>query len=102
MTAAATEGTSTRKAPGRKTQGVEEVIRLETLKTREDDLIALHKKAAAAQVELDEAVKETARETGLLATTVNKYIKARASDNFDERKKKVMQLALVFEDGPKS
>ncbi len=86
------------KARGRKDQGQEQVIKLESLVTRMPELIKLHNDAESAATDFKEAVKTAAEVSGLNASTVSTYVKARAGDKFDEKKDKVMQLALVFEE----
>ena len=39
-----------------------------------------------------------AEQSGLLAATVRKYVKARAGDKFEDEKTKAQQLALCFEE----
>lgn len=85
-------------ARGRKDQGQEAVIKLESLQTRVEQLIKLHIAAAEASQDFNDAVKAAAEQSGLLAATVRKYVKARAGDKFDDEKTKAQQLALVFEE----
>lgn len=86
-------------ARGRKDQGQEAVIKLESVNTRIDDLVELYKKAEEAAQVFKDAIKKTAEESGLLAASVSTFIKARASDEeaFEQKKTKVMQMALIFE-----
>lgn len=85
-------------ARGRVDDGQEGVIKLEALTTKVDHLVKLHTAAADAKRDYNDAVKVVAEASGLLAATVSRYIKARAGDNFDDAKKKAMQLSLVFEE----
>lgn len=88
-----------RKAEGRKSRdGSESVIKLETLRTRAQNLIELRLAMGDASARYNNAVKAVAEATGLLSTTVNKYVRARAGDNFREDRMKAQQLALVFEE----
>ena len=86
--------------PGRKDAGQEAVVKLESLSTKVDHLIALHEKVATATNDYQDAVKAVAEASGLLSATVTKYVKARAGDEdkFEEAKTKALQLALVFEE----
>lgn len=93
-----TQTTETRSARGRVDNGQEAVINLESLTTRMPDLLKLKAAADDAKTDYADAVKATAEKSGLLASTVRKYVNARAGDNFDEEKTKVEQLALVFEE----
>lgn len=83
---------------GRKDKGQEAVIKLESLGTRVDDLVLLFKKQQSAALEFNDAIKKTAEQSGLLSATVSAFIKAKAGDNFEDKKSKVLQLALVFEE----
>lgn len=85
-------------ARGRKEQGQEQVIKLESLATKMPQLLKLHKASEEADTDYKEAVKKAAEASGLLAATVNKYVNARAGDSFEEVKSKVQQLALVFDE----
>jgi len=84
---------------GRKDEsGTPAVIKLESLETKTDHLIKLCTKADEAATDYKEAVNKVAESAGLNAATVNKYIKARVGDKFDETNQKIQQLALVFEE----
>jgi hypothetical protein len=96
--AAANDGEEKRTAPGRKDNGQPAVIKLESLQTRVDHLVKLHKAAETASTDYKEACNKVAEDAGLNAATVSKYIKARAGDRFDETKARALQLALVFEE----
>ena len=87
-----------KKRPGRIDDSQEQVIKIESLNTRIKHLVGLHNKAADASKDLAEGIKKVAEESGLLAATVRKFIAAKASEDFDEAKRKVVQLALVFEE----
>lgn len=87
------------KAQGRKdAQKQEKVIDLKVLKDRASELIKLIKKAKAASVELSEAVKKAAEESGLNSSAVRRYFGARAGDSFAEAKRNAEQLALLFDE----
>lgn len=78
--------------------GQDAVIKIESLQTKVDQLVKLHNDAADAANDYNEAVKKVAEDSGLLAATVNKFVKAKAGDRFEDQKKKALQLALVFEE----
>lgn len=87
------------KPMGRKDkEGQESVIKLTEIKQRIDDLVELHIQAAEAAARYGEAIKAAAEKSGLLASVVRKFVAARASEDFGEHKRKVEQLALVFEE----
>jgi len=79
-------------------EGTPAVIKLETLTIKTDHLVKLCTKADEAATDYKEACNKVAEEAGLNAATVNKYIKARVGDKFDETNQKIQQLALVFEE----
>ena len=84
--------------PGRKDDGTEAVLKIESLNTRIKHLVNLHIKATETSKDLSDEIKKVAEESGMLAVTVRKIIAAKASDDFDEAKRKAQQLALVFEE----
>lgn len=93
--------TETRRPRGRKdASGQEAVIKLEALSVKVDELVRLNKAADEAATDFAEAIKAAAEAAGLNASTVRKYIVARAGDKFEEKKRDVQQLALVFDELP--
>lgn len=72
--------------------------KLETLKTRIDHLIKLHRACEVASNDFKDAIKHTAEDAGLDAATVSKYIKARAGEKFESTRDKAIQLAIVFDE----
>lgn len=96
MQTQAQEGT-TRRTPGRKDQGIEAVPNAAPVMEVIEDLVHLHRKKEAANETYNAAVKKTAERAGLLSAVVNKFVAAKAGDKFEDEKKKVEQLALVFD-----
>ena len=91
-------GKGRRKAIGRTDrEGQESVIKISVVKDGVDNAVALYRKAAECDAQLNDAIKAMAEKSGLLAATVRKYVVAKASEDFQEHKRKVTQLALVFE-----
>jgi len=88
----------TRKASGRKDEGQPAAINLESLTTKVDHLMKLCNDADAAATDFKDAVTAVAESAGLNAAIVSKFIKAKCSDDFEARKGKVVQMALVFEE----
>lgn len=87
------------KARGRKDSTWQtQVVKMKVVVDRIADLVSLHVKATAAKDKLADAIKAVAESAGLNASSVSKFVAARASDNFEERAEKVAQLALVFEE----
>lgn len=85
-------------ARGRSDGGQEAVIKLEAVSVSIEELVNLKKAADAAGEALDEAIKATAEKAGLLSKVVRSLVLARANDKFDDKKKEVDQLALVFDE----
>lgn len=80
------------------TEGQEEVIRLEALTKRIDHLITLKRKVETATADYSDAIKAVSEESGLQAKTVRSFVAARAGERFEERRRDVAQLALVFDE----
>jgi hypothetical protein len=87
------------KARGRKeTDGQEKVISTKPIRESVTELCQLKVKADAARDRLNVAVKAVAEKSGLLSSVVRKFVNARAGENFEEEKRKVEQLGLVFDE----
>lgn len=95
MDTAAQEGT--RRARGRKNQGIEEVPHSAPVMEVIEDLVHLHHKKEAANETYNAAVKKVAERAGLLTAVVNKFVAAKAGNKFEDEKRKVEQLALIFD-----
>jgi len=88
-----------RGATGRKDANKQEkVIDLKVLKERGAELIRLLKKQKDVSVEVSDAFKRAAQDSGLNVTAVRSYFSARAGDNFKDRQRNVEQLALLFDE----
>ena len=72
--------------------------KLEAMSVAVDHLSELHSVMKSAQTDFNESVKAVAETSGLDAPTVRSFIVAKCGDKFDEKKEKVMQLALVFDE----
>jgi hypothetical protein len=103
MQPAANEATNgaQRKVRGRKgkTDHQEAIIKLEELNplaiaTLITDFRAAHE---AGEV-FAEGVKANAERAGIQASVLRKFIAARASENFNEKKRDALQLSLLFEE----
>ena len=95
---AAVGGNGSRKARGRQDPaGQEKVIEEAKLHDRIPHLVRLLKTSEEASTAFSEAVKAVAEKSGLLASVVRTFVKAKAGENYDEKKKEVEQLHLVFE-----
>jgi len=78
--------------------GQDAVVTMDPVKERVEELIELYVKSGDAAAKFNEAIKTTAEKSGLLASTVRKFVVARAGEKFDEVKREVEQLALVFDE----
>lgn len=88
---------SSRKVVGRKdSEGQEAKINDDLILEREEELITLRKRTTEANDEYSTAIKKAAEDSGYNASTVRKYIEAKAGDSYDATEKKVRQLALIF------
>lgn len=86
------------RSTGRKDKGQEAVFNPEALATRADDLVKLYKAQCTAASDFSEAVKACAEKAGVNAANIRKFVVAKAGDDFEDTKRKVLQLALVFEE----
>lgn len=99
MDAATATDNAISKAKGRKDgMGQEAVIKMAPVKENIDNLIELFTKAGEASEKLNDAIKATAEKSGLLAGVVRKFVTARAGEKFEEEKRKVEQLSLIFDE----
>jgi len=73
------------------------VIKLETLSVRAQNLMDLRIKSQQANKAYQEAVTAVAEASGLNASTVQRYIRARCGSSFREERDRASQMAFVFE-----
>ena len=94
-----TKGNGRTSPPGRKSQttGQEESIRLGPIKDSIDELVTLYTEAQESKARCSDGIKAAAEKAGLMAGVVRKFVKARAGDKFEDAKRTVEQLSLVFE-----
>ena len=78
--------------------GQEAVIKMAPVKENIDNLIELFTKAGEASEKLNDAIKAMAEKSGMLAVVVRKLVTARAGEKFDDEKRKVEQLSLIFDE----
>lgn len=78
--------------------GQEQVFNPEAVQTKVDHLVLLCKAQQDAATDFSEAIKSVAENAGINAASLRKFIAAKAGDDFDAVKGKVLQLALVFEE----
>lgn len=93
----ATQTGAARRTRGRKDQGIEAVPNSKPVMDAINDLVHLHRKKEDASDTYNSAVKKVAERAGLLSAVVNKFVTAKAGDKFEDEKKKVEQLSLIFD-----
>ena len=88
-----------RRPKGRVEEGQEKVITLDPLKERVEELVSLHEEAKASRDGFNDAVKAVAEASGLQASVVSRFVKARATvERFNAKKRDAEQLSLVFDE----
>lgn len=89
-------------ARGRKDKNKEDgaVIKPCEVKKSLRELGVLATKAADANAALKDAIKAVAEKSGLLSSVVRRMVRAQSgdSDSFNEEKRKVEQLSIIFEE----
>lgn len=95
----ATRGNGRASPRGRKdqTSGQEGAINMAPVKKSIEELVRLYMQQQAAAEKCSSAIKTVAEKSGLLSEVVRKLVKARAKDKFEEAKRTVEQLSLVFD-----
>jgi MarR-like DNA-binding transcriptional regulator SgrR of sgrS sRNA len=85
---------------GRKDQttGQEAAISLRPIKDGIEELVTLYTQQEESAARCSDAIKAAAEQSGLLANVIRRFVKARAGDKFEEAKRTVEQLSLVFEE----
>lgn len=88
-----------KRAAGRKDKGNQPAV-MDVTKLRDSLTKLKNLKVAADDAASDygDAVTKAAEKCGVLASVVRKVVSAYAGDDFEEEKRKVEQLALVFEE----
>jgi hypothetical protein len=99
-TTKAKRGNGTKRPRGRKDQttGQEAAISLRPIKDGIEELVSLYTQQQESAARCSDAIKAVAEKSGLMANVVRKFVKARAGEKFEEAKRTVEQLSLVFED----
>lgn len=85
------------KGAGRIDGGQEAVMKAKPIKDVIDDLVKQYTKARDAAQELSDDIKAAAEKGGVSAKALRSLVAARASENFEERKREVEQLQFLFE-----
>lgn len=70
----------------------------EVVAERLEELVELHAKAQAASERAKEAVTKAAEDSGFLASAVNKLVRAKAGDKFEEKHREVEQQKDLFDE----
>lgn len=76
----------------------EQIIDLKEIKDKIEYLVTLKLAADNASKDFSEAIKETAEHSGILASSLRKFVVARAGEKFAEKARECEQLSLLFED----
>ncbi len=98
-TAAQERTTTTSNVRGRKgPEGQEAAIKMQPIKDAVEDAVELYNKLGQASEQFNDAIKAMAEKSGMLAVVVRKLVTARAGEKFDDEKRKVEQLSLIFEE----
>jgi hypothetical protein len=63
-----------------------------------ETMITDFRNAKEAATILDESVKAWAEKAGIQSSVLRKFIAARASENFNDKKRDALQLSLLFEE----
>lgn len=84
---------------GRKdAQKQEKVIDLKVIKDRLGELKSLKAAAKQASVAYSDGIKAAAKDSGLNASAVRRFVDAAAGDSIEERKRDAEQLSLLFDE----
>ncbi len=84
---------------GRKDANKQEaVIEIGVVRDNLTYLEGLYRATLSAGVEFNDGVKKIAEKSGLMASVVSKYVKARVKDKAEDRKREAEQLSLLFDD----
>lgn len=87
------------KAKGRKdADGVEVIIKMKPAKDEIGRLLKLKVACDEATENYNSAVKFVAEQAGLQASVVNKFVRARAGEHFEDKKRDCEQLQLMFDE----
>lgn len=92
-------GKADKKANGRKDENRQPMVKKpEVVAKRLDELVDLHQKALAAAERAKEAVTKCGEDSGFLASSINKLVRAKAGDKFEEKHREVEQQAELFDE----
>lgn len=94
MTAAAVAEVAGRIGPDQQ----EQIIDLKEVKDKVDYLVNLKVAADDASKDFSEAIKEVAERSGIMASSLRKFVVARAGEKFADKARECEQLSLLFED----
>jgi hypothetical protein len=79
-------------------EGQEAVIKMKELRDKLDHLVSLFNAAADASTAYGEAVKAISEKAGLQASVVRKFVSAKVSEKFEDKKRDCEQLSLCFDE----
>ena len=76
----------------------EAVIEVAVVRERLPHLENLYRACLSAGTEFNDGVKAVAEKSGLLASVVSKYVKAKVKSKTEDRKREAEQLSLLFDE----
>ena len=74
------------------------VTKPQVIMQRVDELVKLQRKANDAADAAKDAISKAAEDSGYLASTVNKLVKAKVGEKFEEKHREVEQQAELFDE----
>lgn len=90
---------ATRKPQGRKDENKQPAVtQPKVVLERLDELVDLQKKAIDAADAAKEAIAKAAEDSGYLASTVNKLVRAKVAEKFEEKHREIEQQAELFDE----
>lgn len=88
-----------RKPKGRKDENKQPAVtKPKVILERIDELVDLQKKAIDAAEAAREAIAKAAEDSGYLASTVNKLVRAKVAEKFEEKHREIEQQAELFDE----
>ena len=82
--------------PGRQDGGQEQAVDVAVVRDSLHKLLKLAAKAEGAKEALSDAIKTVAKDAGLQAAVLKRFVKARAAEDFAPARRNAAQLELLF------
>ena len=83
---------------GKNIQAIENVVKMQALRDCMPQLLELYEQKRDTAGAYAEVVKAVAETSGLLSSTITKYVSARANDKTEAVRQQANQLSLIFEE----